>query len=277
MSLLFEDFSIYLSSRAVDEDEDYEGDETITEVISAPVVRWSAKARREMESSGGHIQCSSLLVAIGTAATGFLDVHLLSTQPSEIIGAICCGMRDHEANTLSQQAHTDHTCFVHRLVGHPGVIAVQCKVDVATGQLFSWTEQIFSRLCAASTTVTVLSTSSITEYRSPLPPNDLPPNFLRSLKTCAVPEPLAAPPLEQPNIVSGLPAQIVTYCQVHQFPCVLYICYTDLSCLRSETMKSFRGLLSSSAFKGFILSNPNADKEMTKLCDAHGKHTMLYT
>lgn len=33
MSLLFEDFSIYLSSRAVDEDEDYEGDETITEVI----------------------------------------------------------------------------------------------------------------------------------------------------------------------------------------------------------------------------------------------------
>lgn len=37
MSLLFEDFSTYLSSRAVDEDEDYEGDETITEVIRSNI------------------------------------------------------------------------------------------------------------------------------------------------------------------------------------------------------------------------------------------------
>jgi len=74
---------------------------------------------------------------------GFLDVHVLSTQPSEVIAAVCCGMRDNEVNTLSQQAYTDHTCFVHRLVQHPGVVAVQCKVDLAAEQLFSWTEQVF--------------------------------------------------------------------------------------------------------------------------------------
>jgi len=76
--------------------------------------------------------------------------------------------------------------------------------DINDGLLFV---QVLSRLCATSTTVTVLSTSPITEFQSDLPPNDLPLNFIRSLKTCAVQEPLAVPPLEQPNIVSGLPAQ----------------------------------------------------------------------
>ena len=55
------------------------------------------------------------------------------------------------------------------------------------------------------------------------------------------------------NSVVILLCLVVTYCQVHQFPCVLYVCYAELSCVRSETMKSFRQLMSTSSFKGFVL------------------------
>ena len=49
------------------------------------------------------------------------------------------------------------------------------------------------------------------EYRSDIPVSDMNPPFLRSLKTSKFPGTPLGPYLEQPNLVSGLPAQCKYY------------------------------------------------------------------
>ena len=55
--------------------------------------------------------------------------------------------------------------------------------------------------------MSVLCTYMTSEYRSELPVSDMNPPFLRALKTSKFPGTPLCPYLEQPNLVSGLPAQ----------------------------------------------------------------------
>lgn len=269
-------FDLQFSSRAVDEDDEYgEQDEQQEEIIRNPIVRWSPKATLEMSSSGG-IKCSSLLVVIGSAATGFVEIHLLRTLAHEIIGAVCMGSDDRGVSTFSQEASSDQSCFIYRLVDHPGVVAVQCKVNVSPEHLFSFSEQVMSKLCSPLTAVTVLSASSIAEYKSPFVSSELPLSFLRCLKSSKCNIQFIYPPLEQPNIVSGLSAQILTYCQIHCLSCILYQCFASTHCLQSEAIKALQGLLSCSPFKN-ILHRQNGDQELRNFCDARDNHIMLYS
>lgn len=66
--------------------------------------------------------------------------------------------------------------------------------------------QVFGRLQKRGLAVTVLSDAPITEYKASdyLHGSDVP--FLRALKTNAYKEVVNCPFLEQPNIVTGLPA-----------------------------------------------------------------------
>lgn len=67
--------------------------------------------------------------------------------------------------------------------------------------------QVMSKLCSPQTAVTVLTTSSAADYKSPLVSSDLPLSFLRYLKSNKCSTQVICPPLEQPNIISGLSAQ----------------------------------------------------------------------
>lgn len=66
---------------------------------------------------------------------------------------------------------------------------------------------MFSVVGSHDTHIQVLTTASNSEYKSILSPGDLPPNFLRALKTDIMNESPVCPYLEQPNTLSGLSAQ----------------------------------------------------------------------
>lgn len=72
----------------------------------------------------------------------FFEIHLLKKQELEIIGAGCMGFENHRVSTLIQEASNDPSCFIYRLVNHPDVVIVQCKVNISPEQLFLFTEQV---------------------------------------------------------------------------------------------------------------------------------------
>lgn len=66
--------------------------------------------------------------------------------------------------------------------------------------------QVLGSMQRRSLSVTVLSDSPVAEYKTPSYSNGSGAPFLRALKTSAYTGTLPCPLLEQPNIVTGLPA-----------------------------------------------------------------------
>lgn len=75
--------------------------------------------------------------------------------------------------------------------------------------LFSFFIQLFSAIDSGSKHfyMSVLCTYMTSEYKSELPVSEMNPPFLRALKTAMFAGTPVCPYLEQPNLVSGLPAQ----------------------------------------------------------------------
>ncbi|XP_013414772.1 proteasome assembly chaperone 1 [Lingula anatina] len=265
-----------VTSRAVDEDDDEE-ENALETAISPAVLRWSPQVRSEIESSPNQcLHCSILIIAVGQAATGFTQCYVLSQQ-SEKIGAICTGLDDKDTSTLSQDAHSDKTCYIYRLVHKPEVVVVQCKTEVQAAQAFSWTQQLFSSININHTYIAVLTCGSVTDFKCDVMVSDLPAPFLRALKTSSFHGQPIAPYLEQPNTISGLPAQLLTHCQVERIAAVLYTCYTDSIHLDMNTMKTFRPVLQVTPLKNVIQIPVNADKLMAEFVDRNLRDNFLYT
>jgi proteasome assembly chaperone 1 len=280
MSLLFGDdvFSAGPLSRAVDEEEELAEELGDTDSLHpSPVLRWCPGVRPVNKQPVEGLQCSSLIIAIGPVATGFVQVYLLESQPSEVIGVICSGLFSSEANSLGQMEPSDKTCFIHRLNDRPDVLCVQCNVSVHPEQSHLWTQQLLSALCLATAHVTVLSTCSLSEYKSVQPSGDLPRNFLRTLHSRTLQVDQGCVLLEQPNTIAGLPAQILTYCEVYKVLCALYICYTDTSNIETDTIRAFSKLLHLAPFSRLTKDNPKLNEQLTRIVHLHTDCRTLYT
>ncbi|XP_071113877.1 proteasome assembly chaperone 1-like [Haliotis cracherodii] len=262
-----------VTSRAVDDDDEDEDD---VPVASSSFVHWSSKTREEMEKTATKkLPCDTLIIAVGPAATGFTQTFIMQDR-YEILGGVFSGLKDRDIVTLGQQSATDKTCFLYRSLDSPGVVVCQCKTDVTQEQCFSWVEEVLGGFELSSCYVAVLCSLMTSEYKSDIPISELTTPFLRGLKTAHYPASPACAILEQPSMLTGLPAQVMSYCQVHGVKAIVYISYTDSIFLDLPTMKMFKPLLKATPLKDVVKSNPQGDKMLLKIVDQHTSQNTLY-
>ncbi|XP_063058447.1 proteasome assembly chaperone 1 [Engraulis encrasicolus] len=276
--------SVY--SRAVEEDdrddEEEENEEDVEirrelEEKRKVQMKWCSDEGQAIEGSSDKKRtCSHLIVAVGTNATGFVSAFILNSASWHRVGWLSVWNERSRGSGPSPNppAPGEPGCVLYQQRDDDSVLICQCSSYVAEDQLFQWTEQLFMCLQKRGLAVTVLSDVPVAEYKTPdyVHGSDVP--FLRALSSSAYKGPVTCPFLEQPNIVTGLAAAVLSHCQVHSIPAVLYQNYSDVISADSDTMEAYRHAVSSA--KGIKLDPPSADvlQKFTKASDLHGN---LYT
>lgn len=274
--------SVY--SRAVEEDdrddEDNENEEDAEirrelEEKRKVNLKWCPEVSQEIETcSDKKLLCSHLIITVGTNASGFLSAFILNSPSWKRIGWLALwNERSRGSGPMSNPpAPGEPGCVLYQQKEGDSVLICQCTSYIAEDQFFQWTEKVFGCLQKRGLAVTVLSDASIAEYKASdyLHGSDVP--FLRALKTSAYKDVVNCPFLEQPNIVTGLPAAVLCHCQIHGIPAVLYQNYSDVISADSVTMEAYKRALSWTK----SLKPPSTDilQKITRSSDVHGN---LYT
>uniref|UniRef100_A0A4W5NLD7 Proteasome assembly chaperone 1 n=1 Tax=Hucho hucho TaxID=62062 RepID=A0A4W5NLD7_9TELE len=244
--------SVY--SRAVEEcDEDLdenEEDEQIHREIEENRevhIEWGPEVTQSLGSGSNTLQCSDLIIAVGQNAAGFLSACVLNAESWDAVG--CASLWNERSRGSSRQSSAplpgEPACLFYRHRDNPAVLICQSTCYIAEDQLFQWTEKVFGCLQNRGLNVMVLSDSPMAEYKTSeyLYGSTIP--FIRSLKSSAYKCQAFCPAVEQPNILTGLPAAVLSHCQVHQIPAVLYQCYSDVISPDSVTMETYKPALTS--------------------------------
>ncbi|EDL76674.1 Down syndrome critical region homolog 2 (human) (predicted), isoform CRA_a [Rattus norvegicus] len=99
----------------------------------------------------------------------------------------------------------------------------------------------------------------------------------KALKTQKFKDTVYCPLLEQPNIVHGLSAAVLSYCQVWKVPAVLYVCYTDVMKLDLVTVEAFKPIFSSRSLKCLVKNIPESTEILKKLMTTNEIQSNIYT
>uniref|UniRef100_H3CQD2 Proteasome assembly chaperone 1 n=1 Tax=Tetraodon nigroviridis TaxID=99883 RepID=H3CQD2_TETNG len=238
--------SVY--SRAVEEDEDdlseNEEDEQIRRELEEKSrvvhLHWNPEVS-ECLKSGDKLQCSDFILAVGHNAARFLSVHALASSHWDVVGHSLLWNERNDSTTA--KTAVESACVFHRQKDNPSVWICQVTCYIAEDQLFQWIEKVFDCLQHREMNVTVLSDSSVAEYKAAdyLRCSSAP--FLRSLHSSAFRGQSVCPSLEQPNIITGLPAAVLNHCEVHRISAVVYQCYSDVVGADSVTMETYKPVL----------------------------------
>ncbi|XP_048397405.1 proteasome assembly chaperone 1 [Stegostoma tigrinum] len=269
-------------SRAVDDEDEEEQELEIRREVESQrkiVIQWSLESRTSTESTTVHsLPCSTFLIAVGQNAVGFLNSFVQCSGSWEIIGAITLwNERVKGTDTKNQQFPTDSSCRLYRLTSNPTILTCHCNCYVAEDQLFQWTDKIFGNIQKRNLNVIVLSSGSVTEYKTPTSISNISVPLLRALKTSAFQETPHCVLLEQPNVISGLPASVLSYCQVQQIPAVLYHCYSDVTTVDSLTIEAFRPVLACKSLSCFVKDTSRSAEILKQLIDVNKIQSNLYT
>ncbi|XP_041353884.1 proteasome assembly chaperone 1-like [Gigantopelta aegis] len=266
-----------VTSRAFEDDDDEEEDDTF--VGSSSIVFWSkaVQAEKAKDPKGRLSKLHTLIIAQGPAASGFIQTYVMEDKTFERVAGVFSGISDEAVQTLEQLGKSDETCYLHRSTSTTGLMVCQCKTEVKPDQSFSWVTQLFSGLDLSECYVCVLASTPSSDYKSDVPISELQTPFLRALKTARFGGTPVCPILEQPNMVTGLQAQILTYCQVHSIRAVLYLCYTESMFIDIHTITAFKPLLKATPIKDFpIQNNPKAEKMLLQIVKHHQNQNLLY-
>ncbi|XP_048769337.2 proteasome assembly chaperone 1-like [Ostrea edulis] len=260
-------------SRAVDDDDEEESFENIETYVK---LKWKKEIEEEMElTKDQKLPVDAFVLAIGPAATGFTQTYV-THKNYEMIGALFCGMKENDVNTFSQHSLTDKTCYIYRKCDYNSALVCECNYDIRPEYAHSFVNQLMSSLSINDGHVLVLSSAFTSEYKSEIPTSDMNPPFMRALKTVQFLGTPLAPYLEQPNVATGLPAQVLTYCHIHKIKAVLYVCYTDSIHLDFATMKKFQPLIEATPINLIHEKNSKASETLKQIVDLHTKHSTLY-
>ncbi|XP_022050039.1 proteasome assembly chaperone 1 [Acanthochromis polyacanthus] len=235
--------SVY--SRAVEEEEEdveeeNEEDEEIRRELEQKRevgLHWSPEVSEALRS-GNKLQCSDFILAVGHNAASFLSAYVLSSANWDAVGH--ASVWNERSRAVTGQNSEESACVFHRRKDNPSVLICQVTCYLAEDQLFQWTEKVFECLQHRELNVIVLSDGSVADYKTAdyLCSSSAP--FLRSLHTDAFRDRPVCQPLEQPNIVTGLPSAVLNHCQVHRVAAVVYQCYSDVIGPDSVTMETYK-------------------------------------
>ncbi|XP_075957355.1 proteasome assembly chaperone 1 [Anarhichas minor] len=253
--------SVY--SRAVEEDEEEldenEEDEEIRRELEEKRevhLHWSPEVSESLKS-GNKLPCSDFLLAVGHNAARFLSVYVLTSESWDAVGhASVWNERSRPGAGITSE---ESACVFYRHKNNPSVLICQTTCYIAEDQLFQWTEKVFDVLQHRQLNVTVLSDSSLAEYKTSdyLCGSSTP--FLRSLHTAAFSGQPVCQSLEQPNIITGLPAAVLNHCEVHRVATVVYQCYSDVTGPDSVTMETFKPALTKLGKSVQLNPSPSTD------------------
>lgn len=234
----------------MDLDEDEEEESARQVLLNTVFLRLIPDVRADLlKSQSSLLPSSVLLIGEGFTACGFLEAHFLGND-SELIGALFSGSTSSFENSLSQTAPADSSCFLYRRRSHPDIIVCLCKVGVPSAQLHSWSKALFSTLQPQGVEVALLSSTSITTFRSETPTSEQPVPLLRALRTDAFSEMPRAPFLEQPNLCEGLTAAVLSHCHLHRLPAVAYVMFVEAqNHVETSNMRAFRSVMEGAPFR----------------------------
>ncbi|XP_068755553.1 proteasome assembly chaperone 1-like isoform X2 [Montipora capricornis] len=232
------------SSRAVyDDDEVEDEDPSILEEYSKSIVfHWAPDVSESFQTSLPR-ECPLLVLAFGEVAATFLEAHLLKAE-SKILACIS-SRKENEPNFENLCAVTKsaaNSCL-YRASGHNEAVICHCRNPVPPERAFHWTEK-------------VLKTDS---WQERIPE-----------KECSF--------LETPNIVSGLAASVLQYCQIYHLAAALFVCYTESSQVDSRSVEAFQFLLKTSPLNSLPQASDDQVMRVLKSLGA-GKliETNMYT
>ncbi|KAM3601316.1 uncharacterized protein V6R79_010585 [Siganus canaliculatus] len=257
--------SVY--SRAVEEEEEEDG-EYVEENEEDAQIRRELEEKREVRlhwcpevseslKSGNKLQCSDLILAVGHNAARFLSVYVLTSANWDAVGHASMWNERNPAGT--GQTIEESACVFHRQKDDPSVLICQVTGYIAEDQLFQWTEKVFDCLQHRGLNVTVLSDSSVAEFKTADYSSSTAAPFLRSLHTGAFSGQSVCQSLEQPNIVTGLPAAVLNHCEVHRIAAVVYQCFSDVIGPDSITMETYKPALTRLSKSIKLDASPSTD------------------
>ncbi|XP_077597460.1 proteasome assembly chaperone 1 [Stigmatopora nigra] len=233
-------------SRAVEEEDD---EEELDENEEDAQIRKELDEKRVVQlhwgpevcealKSGEKLPCSNFILAVGHNASRFLSVYVLASEKWEMVGSASVWNERSQAKSGQESG-----CVFLRRRDDPSVMICQLTCYVAEDQQFQWTEKVLDSLQHRGLNVIVLSDCSLADYKSAdyLYGSSTP--FLRSLHSNVFSGPTVCPALEQPNILTGLPAAVLNHCQVHRIPAVVYQCFSDVIGGDSVTMETYKPAL----------------------------------
>uniref|UniRef100_A0A1A8PD45 Proteasome assembly chaperone 1 n=1 Tax=Nothobranchius rachovii TaxID=451742 RepID=A0A1A8PD45_9TELE len=253
--------SVY--SRAVDEDDEdldeNEEDEQIRRELDEKrtvQLQWSTDVTESLRS-GNKLLCSDFVLAVGHNAASFLSAYVLASAKWDAVGRAL--VWNERSRAATGQTGEESACVFYRHKDTPAVLICHVTCYVAEDQLFQWTEKVFDCLQPRELTVTVLSDGSVADYKTAdyLCSSSAP--FLRALHTSAFSDQPVCQSLEQPNIVTGLPAAVLNHCQVHRIAAVVYQCYSDVIGPDSVTMETYKPTLTKLGKSIQVNSSPKMD------------------
>ncbi|XP_040007500.1 proteasome assembly chaperone 1 [Xiphias gladius] len=250
-------------SRAVEEDDEdldeNEEDEQIRRELEEKRevhLHWSPEVSESLRS-GNKLQCSDFILAVGHNAARFLSMYVLTSANWDTVGH--ASVWNERSRAVTGQTSAESACVFYRQKDDPSVLICQVICYIAEDQLFQWTEKVFDCLQHRELNVTVLSDSSVADYKTAdyLCTSSAP--FLRSLHTGTFRGQPVCQSLEQPNIITGLPAAVLNHCQVHGIATVVYQCYTDVIGPDSVTMETYKPALTKLGKSIQFDSSPSTD------------------
>ncbi|XP_054828768.1 proteasome assembly chaperone 1 [Eublepharis macularius] len=229
-------------------------------------ILWNTAFSATIESSSDNpFPCSKFILGVGQNAAAFLSSFVLNSGDWEVVGSIKLWNEWSRTSNTTSVLPTDSFCLFYRLIPDPTVLLCQCTCFVAEDQQFQWLEKVFGCMQKTDLQVAVLSTSSITDYKTLESTLTISSPFLKVLKTKEFKDNICCSLLEQPNIVRDLPAAVLSYCQVWQIPAVLYQCYTDIIKLDMVTIETFKPVLSSKILKSLVKDISRNRETLVKL------------
>ncbi|KAK6169032.1 hypothetical protein SNE40_020162 [Patella caerulea] len=257
-----------VSSRAVEEEDD---DDDLPLYYSNSKVCWTDDVRDQLNKNG-KLTCSVLMIATDNVSCAFLEAYLRSDDDT-LLGGVFCGVGDEEQ--LSLQSKITKISSIYRVAKCPSIFVCQCQTTVHPEQSFSWVQQIFSNLDCTNCDIIVLSSALTCDYKSDVPLSEIKTPFLKALYTDQRKPSCICSTLEQPNIVSSLPAQILAYSQINELKSSLFVCYTDVIHFDIPTVKAYLPVLKLPTLKNLQI-NPDAEKKLTQIMKRNNDSSSLY-
>ncbi|XP_062974825.1 proteasome assembly chaperone 1 [Elgaria multicarinata webbii] len=223
---------------------------------------WNATSNASIDEQ---FPCSKFILGVGQNAAAFFTSFVLNSGCWEVAGSVKLWNEWCRTLNTTNVLPTDSFCLFYRLLSDPTVLLCQCNCYVAEDQQFQWLGKVFGCMQKTDLQVFVLSSCSITDYKTTESTLTLPSPLLKALKTKEFKDKVFCSLLEQPNIVRDLPAAVLSYCQVWQIPAVLYQCYSDTLKLDLVTIDAFKAVLSSKILKSLVKDSTRSAEILTKL------------
>eukprot|EP00095_Tigriopus_kingsejongensis_P009523 maker-scaffold561_size136864-snap-gene-0.24 protein:Tk09523 transcript:maker-scaffold561_size136864-snap-gene-0.24-mRNA-1 annotation:"proteasome assembly chaperone 1" len=220
---------------------------TFGQIVAPPTRRYNAEDEDGPEARQYELVLSSpqariLVVAVGRLAPAFTATHFL-TRDATPVGQI--------VETRPTGAAQD---VCHIFSAAEGVLI--CHVldaDPDFNLVGDMAAQIVRLVRDAQSHIVVLTSDFLTSFKSLDVETDQATSMTRTLCSRSWLEPMTqCPPLEAPNMITGIPAAVLTLAQFRHQPCLVLANFVDSPRIDSVVLAGFQGVFQLKVFKDLI-------------------------